>query len=269
MRVYGASEAPFDKVPSWSREQGPAHASIEQWIEGLVRDGVLTPGDRLPPESELAARFSVSRMTLRQALSALEEKLLIQRRRGRGGGTFVREPRIEHDLTGLPGFTEQLLRSAVRPGGVIVSAEQVDPSEEVRTALGLGLGEQVYRVAKTRLANDEPIALEDTFLPASLFPGLLDRDLTGSLYALMSGEYGHVPATASEELEPAVAGAVEAGLLAVEVGALLMRVIRTTETSEGLVIEFARDLFRVDRARITMRSQISAAASLGAVTDTG
>lgn len=207
-------------------------------------------------------------MTLRQALAALEEKLLIQRRRGRSGGTFVREPRIEHDLTGLPGFTEQLRRAAIRPGGVVVSAELVDPPDEVGQTLGLEPGERTFRVRKIRLANGEPVALEDTWVPAAIFPGLLDHDLTGSLYALMSNHYGQTPASALEEVEPATADDTVAELLEVEEGTLLLRIIRITETPEGARIEFARDLFRADRTRLTMHSRISAALARGAISPT-
>lgn len=269
MRVLGVTEPPFDKIEAGGRSDGPAHAWIQSWIEQRVLDGTLTPGDRLPPESELAARFSVSRMTLRQALSALEEKLLIQRRRGRWGGTFVREPRVEHDLTGLPGFTEQMQRSAIRPGGVVVAAVLVKAPHEVREALGLREGASAFRVVKTRSANGETVALEDTWLPPASFPALLEQDLTGSLYALMSNTYGQVPAFAREEVEPAVADDRVADLLGIRPGALLMQVIRTTETADGLPIEFARDLFRADRTRLTMRSQISPALARGAISPTG
>lgn len=269
MRVLGVTEPPFDKVGTDGRSDGPAHAWIQSWIEQRMLEGTLVPGDRLPPESELAARFSVSRMTLRQALAALEEKLLIQRRRGRWGGTFVREPRVEHDLTGLPGFTEQMQRSAIRPGGVVVSAALIEAPHEVGDALDLSEGASAFRVVKTRSANDETVALEDTWLPPAQFPALLEQDLTGSLYALMSNNYGHVPAFACEEVEPAMADERVAQLLGIRPGALLMQVIRTTETADGLPIEFARDLFRADRTRLTMRSQISAALARGAVLPTG
>ncbi|QZY29778.1 GntR family transcriptional regulator [Nocardioides coralli] len=269
MRIFDGSEPPFDAISPDDRGTSPAHAWIEQWLEGQVRAGALSPGDRLPPESELAALFAVSRMTLRQALASLEEKLLIQRRRGRGGGTFVREPRVEHDLTGLPGFTEQMRRSAVRPGGIVVSATQEAPPDDVRDALELAAGEAAYRVKKVRLANDEPVALEDTWLPVAAFPELLDEDLSGSLYGLMSSGYGHVPAHALEEVEPAVADEEVAALLDVEPGALLLRVIRTTETADGVRIEFARDLFRADRARLTMTSRISSALAWGAASPAG
>ena len=99
----------------------PAHARIERWLTDLIGRGDLVVGDRLPPEGQLAAILGVSRMTLRQALGRLETVGTVQRKPGRMGGTFVDEPKILCDLTGLAGFTEQMQRNNVRAGARIVS----------------------------------------------------------------------------------------------------------------------------------------------------
>ena len=87
------------------RSDAPAHASIADGLAEAIGSGELAPGERLPPERELAARLGVSRMTLRQALGSLERRGLMARRVGRLGGTFVAEPKIERDLTALAGLT--------------------------------------------------------------------------------------------------------------------------------------------------------------------
>ena len=94
------------RVPHVKPGRGPAHAQIETWLEDALAGGKLGPGDRLPPERELAERLHVSRMTLRQALDSLERRGLLARRVGRDGGTFVAEPRIE--LAGLAALSDQL-----------------------------------------------------------------------------------------------------------------------------------------------------------------
>ena len=98
------------------RTGAPLHAQIEHWLTGVIGAGGLVPGDRLPREADLAATLGVSRMTLRQALATLEAGGILERKTGRTGGTFVTEPRIECDLTGLAGFTEQMRRANVRAG---------------------------------------------------------------------------------------------------------------------------------------------------------
>lgn len=258
MKVLTVDDAVFGSLPDLAATSDvPSHARIEQWLTRMITGGRLTVGDKLPPEADLAASMGVSRMTLRQALGALEAQGLLERRRGRSGGTFVTRRRIEVDLTGLPGFTEQMRRAHVRAGARVVRSQLVTPSREVVTALHLPRGAQAYEVVRVRSTNREPLALEETYLPARDFPGLLDHRLTGSLYTLMRRDYGLVPCTAQEWLEPVVATSDQAALLDIAAGSALMLVTRTACTDDGKPIEHALDRYRADRTRIALTTAIS------------
>jgi DNA-binding GntR family transcriptional regulator len=248
-----ATDVPELGAPS----AGPAHAQIERWLTEVIGRGDLVPGDRLPSESDLARLLGVSRMTLRQALASLEAVGSVVRRPGRGGGTFVDEPKILCDLTGLAGFTEQMRRANVRAGARMVSALTRPASPAVASGLGIERGAPVHEVIRIRTANREPLALERAYFPAAAFPDLLERRLTGSLYALLTKVYGQTPATAAEALEAVTAGPEEARLLRIEPHAPLMQIERTAYTAAGLPVEYARDLFRPDRVRISLRTGIS------------
>ena len=128
---------------------------IEAALERAIASGELEPGDRLPPERELARRLRVSRMTLRQALRALEGRGLVSRRVGRDGGTFVEEPKLE--LTGLAALSDQLRSLGREAGARVLSARerQAAPAEE--TALG---AQRVFEVVRVRSADGSPVALE-------------------------------------------------------------------------------------------------------------
>ena len=97
------------------------------------------------------------------------------------------------------------------------------------------------------------MTLEDSWLPAARFPGLLDRDLTGSLYALMRVEYDLGPVSARERLEPVAARSYEADALEVAEGSPLMLVERVAYAADGTPVEFARDRHRGDAARFVIR----------------
>lgn len=235
----------------------PAHARIEQWLERLISAGKLRPTDRLPAELEMANALGVSRMTLRQALSSVEAKGLLVRRRGRWGGNFVAEPRVEVDLSGLPGFTEQMRRAHVRAGARVLTATTRQPPRDVRDALGLRRGVEVHEIIRVRSANRAPVALEESYYPADVFPDLLSHGLTGSIYKLLAG-YGRSPWSATEELVPVKASPEQADLLKIAADDPLMRVTRTAYASDGHPIEHAHDYFRSDRTRITLRTQVDA-----------
>lgn len=239
-------------------DERPAHIRIEERLERLISSGRLKPADRLPTEVEMAAALGVSRMTLRQALGRLESKGLLVRRRGRRGGTFVARPRLEYDLSGLPGFTEQMRRSHARPGAYVVDAATVAPSTAVRRALRLGRGRPVHRIVRVRSADDEPVAIEESSYPAELLPEFLTEDLTESLYVLL-GKRGHPPFSATEVLEPVTASAEQARLLDVARDAPLLLVTRIAHDEEGVPIEHSSDYFRPDRIRVVLRTRVDAA----------
>jgi len=241
----------------------PVHASIARWLTDLIDRGDLVPGDRLPREDQFAAMLGISRMTLRQALSTLEAHGSLERKTGRAGGTFVREARIDCDLTGLAGFTEQMRRAHLRAGARVVSAETVAANATVARALGLRRGDAVHEIVRVRTARREPLALERSYFPFGPFPDLLSQRLTGSLYGLLDRVYGLAPAHAVEALEPVIARPREAALLRMEVSMPLMLIERTASTAAGLPVEFARDLFRPDRIRISLRTGIGPGPTVG------
>jgi len=270
VRVLAVDHPALGDKPSLRRTtEEPSHTRIEQWLRGRIAAGHLSPDDKLPPEEELSAALGVSRMTLRQALGSLESSGLLERRRGRAGGTFIREQQIKTDLTGLPGFTEQMRRANVRAGARVVSVRRLKAGRAVASALELSHRKDVYEIIRVRSARREPLALEETYLPCHLFEGLDERRLTGSIYAIMRNDYDLAPHDAQEWLEPALASDEHAKLLDVEAGAALMLVTRTSYTAAGVAVEHAYDRYRADRTRISLRTSVSTTVSAELVADTG
>jgi GntR family transcriptional regulator len=249
----------LDRIPAVVRRQGnPAHAQIEQWLVDSIANGALSAGDRLPSERDLSAALGVSRMTLRHALDGLERRGVLIRLQGRGGGAFVAEPKIDCDLTGLAGFTEQMQRAHLQAGANVLRAQTLPAAPLVAAALGLPAASPVHEIVRVRSANRVALALERSFFPAEPFPDLLEHRLTGSLYRLLEKHYVHQPHTATEFLEPVTATAEDAAALAIEPGTPLMRVERTAHSVAGLPVEFAHDLYRADRVRLMIRTEVNA-----------
>ncbi len=258
--VAKSAASPLDagwlaSAPDLSSTGGlPAYVQIEQWLMTLIDGRELIDGDKLPKEKDLAAWLGVSRMTLRQSLGSLEARGVVERIPGRIGGTFIRQPRIDCDITGLAGFTEQLRQGQLRAGARVVSSGVIPAARTVAKALELASGAEVYEVVRVRSARRQPLALERSYLPVELFPGLLSKRLTGSLYARMRRDYGLAPQTATEFLEPFIATAAVASLLEVGAGSALLLIERTARTTSGQPVEYARDLFRPDKIRISVRT---------------
>lgn len=240
---------------------GPtALAARDRLLDGLAA-GRPGPGERLGAERELAERLGVSRSTIRAALADLERSGVVRRSRGRGGGIFVAERKIERDLSSLAGLPAYLRRQGFQSDARVLSTATVEADGETAAALGLSDPAFVLEVVRVRLADGDPISLERALFPADRFPGLLDRSLAGSLYELLTTHYGLVPGEAEERIEVVAAGTAEARLLGLRRGAPLLAVARTAWDADGRAFERSHDLFRADRARIVVRARAAPAAA--------
>jgi len=245
-RLFGGTWTPAGHAPT------PVWVQIEEQLADRIESGALEPGERLPPERELADALGVSRMTIRQALASLAARGLVER--GVGRGTFVRAEReVGHDFSRLTGFTEQAERQGLEAGAEILAAGEQPAPDSIAAALELEPAAPVVRIQRVRSGDGRPVTLEDAWFPAQRVPGLLDHDLSGSIYALLRDAYGLAPVSAVERLEPVAARPHEAEALDVPAGSPLMLVERTAYAAGGVPVEFSRDRHRGDRARFVVR----------------
>src|SRR5690606_34383174 len=108
--------------------------------------GILRPGDQLPPERELVEQMQVSRMTLRQALTRLVDRGMLDRQRGRG--TFVRAPKLVHSLSRLTGLHTELISQGIAPTAHLLTSEALPAPAPVANLLELEVGDLVYRITR-------------------------------------------------------------------------------------------------------------------------
>jgi GntR family transcriptional regulator len=230
------------------RQPGPAaYVQIEEELAERIRAGMLRPGDRIPPERELAEQMQVSRMTVRQALGRLADRGLLMRQRGRG--TFVSEPKLVQSLSRLSGFHDQMISQGILPTSRLLSGDQILASAAVANVLGLRIAEPLYKVIRLRLGGGVPLALETSYFPARLMPGLLEQDLErNSIYRLME-RYDARPVRAIQSLEPVTAREQEAAALEIPAESPVMLVERTSWDAHDRAVEYARDIYRGDRSR--------------------
>jgi DNA-binding GntR family transcriptional regulator len=190
-----------------------------EFVERLVADGNLAPGDMLPTQAELAAAAGVSLITVRRALEELERAGRV--RRHQGVGTFLARPRIISEPGRSGGLLDTLRRAhgegelSPRVGNRLLSLGQGLPSVSLRAALRLADEAPVWEIRRQRLVNGEPKVYETAVIPIALAPGL-DRytaELSGSLYELLAGRYGLEDQAEEQYLEVAAADDDERRLL--------------------------------------------------------
>jgi GntR family transcriptional regulator len=226
----------------------PLHHQVYLDLRSMLDAGAWREGDRLPPERELASRYGCSLITVRHALSELAREGRIERTRGRG--THVLRQRIDHDFGGMLSFAEQMERHGLNAKTRVVTARQEPASQAVAKALELDAGQPTIYLERLRMADEEPLILEQVHLSAERFPGLLDNDLEkSSLYVLLGERYGTRISRIAEAIEPVVLRTREARLLNRNRRTPALLVEGTAYAQDGSPVEFARSYVAGDRTR--------------------
>ncbi len=236
-----------DRIRASLHEDGrpgaPLYLRLRRSIEEAVDHGVIRPGDALPSEREIAARADVSRVTVRKAVHDLVRSgLLVQRH---GSGTFVapRTDRVEQSLSRLTSFTEDMARRGLTARSQWLDRGIYTPSPDEIMVLGLSSKELVARLARLRLANDKPLAIERAALSATVLPE--PTAVESSLYLALQ-KSGQRPVRAVQRISATNLSAPDAELLGVEAGAAGLSIERISYLDSGKVIEFTRSVYRGD-----------------------
>jgi GntR family transcriptional regulator len=231
----------------------PKHAQLSDVLAELAtRD--LGPGASIPSERDLMATYDVSRATVRKAIDSLVVGGLLEKIHGKG--TFVARPRIESRLH-LASFSEDMRRRGLTPATRLMRVDEERPTADVVRTLRLGARGTAWRIDRVRLADGQPMAVEQGWYPRSLLPDLDTADLTGSLYTLFAERYGLVIDGAEQTLWGESAEGVTARRLEAPAHTPLL-VFRRVSSAAGRPVEHVVSRYRGDRYQVHM--------SLGAAT---
>ena len=242
--------------PVVSAETGavtPAFSPLYQQIKALIlqslQAGEWKPGEVIPSEMDLAARFHVSQGTVRKAIDELATENLVMRRQGKG--TFVSthaEQRVQYRFLRL--MPESGDAGSEGPAErQIIDCKRLRAPADIARALALRSGDAVLQVRRVLAFQDAPTILEDLWLPGGPFKGLTAERLAGyrgPMYALFETEFGVRMVRAEEKIRAVAADAVAAQLLDVPAGTPLLSVERTAFTYNGTPMELRRGLYRTD-----------------------
>lgn len=221
----------------------PLYRQIKDFLIRSLEQGEWGPGDAIPSEGELAARFNVSQGTVRKAIDEMAAENMLVRRQGKG--TFVAthdDPRSFYRFLRLVPDGGKAMPTVSDP----FYCDTVASSPEVAGVLGLKAGERVVHVKRLLRFDGEPVVFDEIFLVADLFDGLTLERLRGgerSLYSLFESDFGVRMINAEEHLRAVAADVQSAGLLGVKPGDPLLLVERTAYTYGNKPVEWRRGLY--------------------------
>jgi GntR family transcriptional regulator len=226
-------------TPSFS----PLYQQIKALLVQGLQNGEWSPGQAIPSEMELAARFKVSQGTVRKAIDELAAENMLVRRQGKG--TFVAthaEPRTQYRflrLTPDHGGPPELQR-------LLLACRRMRAPVDVARALALKGGEAAVQIQRLLLAGAQPVVLDDIWLPGTLFKGLTAeklQDWRGPMYRLFEAEFAVHMIRAEEKIRAVAAPADEAALLKLPAGTPLLLVERLSFTYGDKPVELRRGLY--------------------------
>lgn len=163
-------------------------------IADLIRDEGLKPGDKLPTEAQLTARFRISRPALREALKLLEQDDLIYVEHGRGRFVSAASAvQVDRPITVFESVTDMVTHYGYSTTNKVLSVAEEVADKAIADLLKLGPDERVIRLERLRLEGDTPILYCIDYVPRAIVPlRLYDIDWSGSLLGML-GEFKQRP----------------------------------------------------------------------------
>ncbi len=243
-----------------ANDRRPASRRIADELRAAIVSGELADGDQLPSERELAFRYATARNTAREALSILQSEGLAIAQHGRGVFVRTRRPLVRMGRnrysptarreTGLSPFRIEVQRQGRTPRVECRSVTTTDAPADVAERLGLEADAQIVRRENWYFANDEPVQVGVTYIPATIVHGSpLETEKTlgpGSIYERFT-DLGHPIVRIREEVSARMPTPDEVTGLAMPPGVPVIEVLHTSFDDKAQPFEVTRFVMRADQ----------------------
>ncbi len=248
-----SSDSAFGAHANSASALTPAFSPLYQQIKGLIlqslQAGEWRPGELIPSEMELAARFKVSQGTVRKAIDELAAENLVMRRQGKG--TFVAThsaQQVQYRFLKLhPDVGD--LQGEGRAQRSILECKRVRAPAEIARLLAMRSGDTVVQIRRVLAFGGTPTILEDIWLPGHAFKGLTAEQMAsyqGPTYAMFETDFGVRMVRADEKLRAVLPDESQAQLLDVTTQTPLLSVERIAYTYNDIPMELRRGIYRTD-----------------------
>lgn len=228
----------------------PLYLQLMEDLIKKIESGQYEENDQLPSERELCNRYQMSRITVRQALQELEREGYIYKAHGKG--TFVAPKTYSQNLIKLYSFTEEMKKLGKTPRTEVLSFRTMAASSRLADKMELEHLADVFQVVRLRLADDEPLMYETSYLPQKVFPQLTANDLKKKpMYDIFQEDYHIVVTRALERFSATTVDETEAHFLQMEVNEPAMLIKRSSYYHDTL-IEYTVSVARGDKFDYTV-----------------
>jgi len=229
----------------------PYYHQLYTILYQAIEDGHYKSHDRLPSENELCKQYQISRNTAQKSIQLLVDQGIAYRSQGKG--SFVTDTKITYGITASLSYSAEIIGLKKIPESNLLHAKSLNASTHIAKNLDIKRGEQVYSLERLRFVDKSPMALQTSFLPVYLVPGLIDLEFEeGSLFKTIKNNYGHEISSASELLKSVKCDAYESKLLNLNNGDAVFLLERVTKLTNGAVLEFVKTILRGDKSTFSI-----------------
>lgn len=232
--------------------QLPKYQSIENHIKNQIQEGDLKPGDMIPSENQLCELHDTSRMTVRQALNNLVVEGYLYKHKGRG--TFVSKRKIEKNIQGVRGFTEEMELEGRTVKSVIKNFEIKLPPREIREKLFLDEDEKIIYVERVRYGDEIPVLYEELYLPYDVFPELTLEDMEKSFYNYIERHTNFKISYCIQVIEAQPPQKLVSNILSTPKDIPVLVITRNTFLNNGRPFEYVISTYRSDQYRFVQHA---------------
>ena len=222
----------------------PLVYQLGEAIRDKIVRGEYGVGHPIPTEDQLEKFYGVSRTTVRLALAKLVNEGYIRRQQGKGtyvnpqGLVTIGKPKtLSTDMFGVKSTTQIIQSAGMKVRTEVLHFAHELPGQDVAEKLGIKEKDPVLHFERVRYANDQPLVLEKSWIPAAECPDLKREDVKGSLYLVLLKKYHHHIAAAHQSLRAVLASELDARILDLQIGEPVMLVRGVTYLHDGRAIK--------------------------------
>jgi len=234
----------------------PKYYTIARDIIEKIREGELLPGMQVPSENEIIQQYKVSNTTARKALQEIDNGGWATKIKGKG--TYVRKQSVVRSVDRILSFTDNMLELGYTPSarllfkGILEEGYAASINGRKYTMKG-----PVYKVHRLRFADEIPMMLEVRYICIKLCPGIIDEELSGSLYEIYKQKYGLALKEVHQMLSTFMidSGVGEFFNLQQSIPGILVDGV--TFCGREIILEMEKSIYRGDRYSFAVRARPS------------
>ncbi|MBD1574746.1 GntR family transcriptional regulator [Vibrio sp. S17_S38] len=231
----------------------PMYRQIADAIREKISSGEYKVGEALPTEAQLREEFSVSRVTVRQALKLLIESGELESIQG--SGTYVKESKVNYDIDQQSSFAEKWAHLEGLTHSHVLAFEIQPASLSIADLLEVSENEMVFYIKRVRFLNDEPITVEETWMPTEMFPDLTYQVMQGSKYDYIEKQKGLMIDRSEQELIPILPPKNIAKLLNIDAALPIIEKRTRGHLHDDTVFEYSRNYFTTNNYKFKLTAK--------------